>query len=164
VSYLSSVKHQALGIANKVANKLPRREKAQTVTIACPRERIEQFWRDPDQLSMVLGDIADVEITGPDRYRWQLRAEPDIAWESELVVAPDGIRFVGVADGNELVVRYKSAPHDLGTEVTLHAKSPAPGLLAGAAAYKVLYRLRALLQTGELPTLRSNPSARASAR
>ncbi|OBA57756.1 hypothetical protein A5647_22695 [Mycobacterium sp. 1100029.7] len=164
MSYLNAVKDHAVGIAGKVVERLPRREKAQTVTIAAPRERIEQFWRDPDQLSRVLGEVAEVDVTGPDRYRWRLLPGPDIAWESELVVAPDGIRFVGIADGNELVVSYKAAPHDLGTEVTLHAKSPAPGLLSGAVAYKVLYRLRALLQTGELPTLRSNPSARASAR
>ncbi|SLH72109.1 Uncharacterised protein [Mycobacteroides abscessus subsp. abscessus] len=31
-------------------------------------------------------------------------------------------------------------------------------------AFKVLYRARALLQTGELPTLAHNPSARAGAR
>jgi uncharacterized membrane protein len=164
VSYLDSAKNQALGIASKVVDRLPRRDKAQTVTIACPRERIEQFWRDPAQLSVVLGDVAEVDATGPDRYRWRLLTGPEVSWESELVPEPDGVRFVGIADGNELLVSYRPAPHDLGTEVTLHAKTPAPGLLSGAAAYKVLYRLRALLQTGEVPTLRSNPSARASAR
>jgi hypothetical protein len=48
--------------------------------------------------------------------------------------------------------------------VTLRVEAPAPRLLSGAAAFKVLYRLRALMQTGEVPTIKSNPSARASAR
>ncbi|ORJ64017.1 hypothetical protein [Mycobacterium simiae] len=164
MSYLSAAKDQALGIANKVINHLPRHDKAQTVTIACPVERVEQFWADPDQLSRVLGDIGDVTAVAPDRYRWRLRSGPEATWESKLVPQPVGVQFVGTADDNSLIVTYRPAPHDLGTEVTLHAKTPVPGLLSGAVAYKLLYRLRALLQTGELPTLRSNPSARASAR
>jgi len=43
-------------------------------------------------------------------------------------------------------------------------RSPLPGLLTGAIAFKLLYRMRALLQTGELPTLEHNPSARPGAR
>jgi uncharacterized membrane protein len=134
------------------------------VTIGCQVERIEQFWRDPGQLSVVLGDIADVEAVGRDRYRWRLRNEPAIVWESELIPQAHGVRFVGTGDGNEIAVRYRPAPRDLGTEVTLWVQSPAPRLLSGAAAFKVLYRLRALLQTGEVPTIQSNPSARAFAR
>ncbi|MEI4535529.1 hypothetical protein WAE93_30445 [Pseudomonas aeruginosa] len=81
--------------------------------------------------------------------------------------APDnprrpGIRFVG--NGNQIVVKYRAAPRELGTEVTLCVQAPAPALLSGAAAFKVLYRLRALMQTGEVPTIQSNPSARESAR
>lgn len=136
--------------------------KAQTVTIACQPERVERFWHDPDQLSVVLGDIAEVEVIGEDRYRWRLVQGP--AWESQLAAEPGLLRYLGTADDNEIDVEYRPAPKDLGTEVTLRVKAPAPGLLSGAAAFKVLYRLRALLQTGEVPTIRSNPSARNSAR
>lgn len=149
-------------VVSMVADTAPSGAKAQTVTIACPPERIEQFWRDPEQLSVVLGDIAEVEATGEDRYRWRVMDGP--AWESRLVTDPGRVRYVGSADDNELVVEYRPAPNDLGTEVTLRVKAPAPGLLSGAAAFKVLYRLRALVQTGEVPTIRSNPSARKSAR
>src|SRR5437868_9728261 len=119
----------------------PRRTTTQTVTIACPLERIEQFWRDPKQLSVVLGDIAEVEPVGQDGYRWSLLNGGDATWESRLVAEPDGVRFVGNGDGNELAVRYRPAPRDLGTEVTLRVTAPAPGLLSGGAAYQVLYRL-----------------------
>lgn len=164
MSYLNAAKDQVKGVVKKVVDMQPRRATAQTVTVKCPLERIAQFWRDPAQLSVVLGDIADVEVTGGDHYRWRLRGDPETAWESELIPDGDGVRFVGAGDGNEITVSYRSAPRNLGTEVTLHVKSPAPGLLSGAAAYKVLYRLRALMQTGEVPTIRSNPSARKSAR
>jgi uncharacterized membrane protein len=164
VSYVDVAKNQVLGVVSRVVDVQPRRTNGQTVTIACPAERIEQFWRDPEQLSVVLGDIAEVESTGQDGYRWRLLRGADAAWDCRLVAEPDGVRFVGNGDRNELAVRYRPAPRDLGTEVTLQVTSPAPGLLSGAAAYQVLYRLRALMQTGEVPTIRSNPSARKSKR
>ena len=164
MSYVDVAKNQVLGVVSKVVDVQPRRTTSQTVTIACPLERIEQFWRDPQQLSVVLGDIAEVEPTGQDGYRWRLLNGADVAWESRLVAEPDGVRFVGNADGSELAVSYRPAPRDLGTEVTLRVTAAAPGLLSGAAAYKVLYRLRALMQTDEVPTIRSNPSARKSKR
>ncbi|MEY8015706.1 hypothetical protein [Mycobacterium servetii] len=48
---------------------LPHRGTAQAVTIACPVEAVAGFWRDPAQLSLVLGDVTSVDATGPDRYR-----------------------------------------------------------------------------------------------
>lgn len=149
-------------VVSMVADAAPDAAKAQTVTIACQPERIEQFWQDPDQLSVVLGDIAEVETLGEDRYRWRLTEGP--AWESRRAAEPGRVRFVGTGDDNELVVEYRPASNDLGTEVTMRVQAPTPGLLSGAAIFKVLYRLRALLQTGEVPTIRSNPSARKSAR
>ncbi len=162
VSYVKIAKNQVLGVVNKIIDVAPRHARGQTVTIACPVERIEQFWRDPDQLSVVLGDIAEVDADGRDRYRWRLSAEPDVSWKSTLVAETDGVRFVG--NGNQIVVHYRPAPRQLGTEVTLCLKTPAPALLSGAAAFKILYRLRALMQTDEVPTIQSNPSARKSAR
>jgi uncharacterized membrane protein len=164
MSYLDSAKHQVLGVVKKVVDAQPRRAAAQTVTIKCPPDRIEQFWRDPNQMSVVLGDIAEVNAAGQDRYRWRLRDQPDVAWESRLIPEPEGLRFVGTEDDSHIAVTYRPAPRDLGTEVTLRVNTPAPGLLSGAAAFKVLYRLRALMQTGEVPTIQSNPSARKSAR
>ncbi|MDD4867508.1 MAG: hypothetical protein PHQ28_10460 [Mycobacterium sp.] len=164
MSYLDVAKDQVLGLVDRVVEVLPRPSAAQTVTIACPLERIEQFWRDPTQLSAVLSDIAEIDSDGQDRYHWRVLSEPGVAWDCELIEQPGGLRFVGVRDSNELSVSYRPAPRDLGTEVTLRLSTPAPGMLSGAAAYKVLYRLRALMQTGEVPTLLSNPSARRSAR
>ncbi|OCB31378.1 hypothetical protein [Mycobacterium parascrofulaceum] len=164
MNYVNFAKDQVLGAVKKVTAMQPRPSGGQTVTIACPVERIEQFWHDPEQMSIVLGDIAEVELRGPDRYRWRLLAGPKTVWDSELIPEPEGLRFVGTGDAKQITVTYRPAPGQLGTEVTLRATTPAPDLLAGAAAFKVLYRLRALMQTGEVPTVRTNPSARKSAR
>lgn len=153
-----------VGAVTKIIDPQPRPATAQTVTIGCSAERVAEFWRDPAQLSVVLGDIGTVESAGGETYRWRLTDEPDVAWESRLATDAGATRFIGTGDDNELSVNYRPAPRDMGTEVTLRVKTPAPGLLSGAAAYKVLYRLRALLQTGEVPTIKSNPSARSSAR
>ncbi|WP_432482729.1 hypothetical protein [Kineococcus esterisolvens] len=58
-----------------------------------------------------------------------------------------------------LRVSTRTAPRDLGTEVTCEV---APELSAGVGAvpFTLLYRLRALLLTGEIPTLGPQPAAR----
>jgi hypothetical protein len=61
---------------------------------------------------------------------------------------------------NGIVLEFGDAPQDRGTEVIARVSSPAPGVLTGPLAFKALYRARALLMTGEVPTIKSNPSAR----
>ncbi|MGE2714252.1 hypothetical protein ACQI4L_09360 [Mycolicibacterium litorale] len=159
----------AANVANVVGDKMPDKRPAdattgQSVTINSSVVEVEELWRDARRMSVVLGELGDVENIGPDRYRWTLHAGPvKTTWESTAHTDPDGLRFTG-DDGNEILVSYRLAPNHLGTEVTLRTKTPAPDLLTGALAFKVLYRCRALLQTGEVPTIRNNPSARPSAR
>jgi hypothetical protein len=88
------------------------------------------------------------------------------SWDSRLIADSGRLRFVSTSQdgGTEIILDFSEAPRGQGTEVTLRVKSPAPALLSGALAFKALYRARALLQTGEIPTLRKNPSARKSAR
>ena len=79
------------------------------------------------------------------------------AWVLTSMLVPQTERLT-------FIVAFRPAPNHLGTELSLRLKTPAPDLLTGALAFKILYRCRALLQTGEVPTIRSNPSARPSAR
>ncbi|MGK8488893.1 SRPBCC family protein [Nocardia asiatica] len=145
----------------------------QTVTIARPRAEVERFWRDPANLSEVMGDVADVRSSGPSSYEWTLHAGADgrTTWQTTLQEEEGRFRFVGSTDdstssapGLELELRFRDAPRDLGTEVTMRARTPLPDVLTGAATFTALYRARARLQTGEVPTLAHNPSARSSAR
>jgi uncharacterized membrane protein len=159
---------QVFGLVGKVAAHTGESVNPQTVTIGCSLDEAQQFWRDPERLSVVLGDVATIEVDDVGRYRWRFLQGPaeGQAWDSELVPEDDGLRFVGSAadDPKQFAVSFQTAPHDLGVEVTVDVKAPAATLLSGALAFKILYRARALIQTGEVPTLEFNPSARPAAR
>lgn len=132
----------------------------QTLTVACSAVEAEELWRDPDRLSVLLGDLGSVRHHPPDRYDWDLRrGDVHLHWQSRLVAGPDGLRFTD-DNGRQVQVRYRPAPGHLGTEMTLSADLPVPGLLVGSAVFTVLYRARALLQTGEVPTIANAPSGR----
>jgi uncharacterized membrane protein len=164
---VETVKEQAVNVVGKVVEKAPAdATNSQSVTIKCTVVEAEELWRDAHRLSQVLGDVGEVTFAEPDTYRWRLTAGPvDTTWESTLHSDNGGLRFVGTGeDGNEIIVAYRPAPNHLGTEVSLRTKLPAPSLLTGALAFKLLYRARALLQTGEIPTIKQNPGARASER
>jgi uncharacterized membrane protein len=175
VGYLDTVvgtaKEQLRHAAGAVAGRMGHHEHSQSVTISKDPETVKQLFRDPDRLSQVLGDIAEVQQTGgEDHFRWVFRRRPldGTSWTSVLIADSSRLRFVDADQSgdtsNEIVLDFSAAPRGLGTEVTLRVKSPAPALLSGALGFKALYRARALLQTGEIPTIRKNPSARKSAR
>lgn len=160
MSVIGTAKDQLVGLVENLIGPVSHGSAQQSVTVACTVVEAEDFWRDPHRLSVVLGEFGDVQFTAPDRYRWLLHfGEHELDWESTLFSAPGRLRFSDEA-GAELVVLYRAAPHGLGTEMTLRASLPTPALLNGAAAFTVLYRARALLQTGEVPTIARNPSGR----
>jgi uncharacterized membrane protein len=166
VSILDIARDEVLGVVNRLVDHTPHGEVSQSVTINCDVVQAEELWRDHRRLSVVLSELGEVEFTEPDRYRFNLHAGPvSVTFDSRLITENGGLRFVGIgSDDNEIIVAYRPAPQHLGTEVTLRTKTPAPDLLSGALAFKILYRARALMQTGEVPTLRENPSARKSPR
>ncbi|BBY06732.1 SRPBCC domain-containing protein [Mycobacterium noviomagense] len=157
---LDTAKEQLRHAVVTVVDRLGHREQSQSLTISCPRDAVQRFFRDPEQLSQVLDGVADVVKAGADdRLRVVIRKGPldGISWECLMVAEERRLRFVdsGRHDGiaSEIVLDFREAQGGRGTEVTLRVKSPAPGLLSGAMAYKLLYRARALLQTGEIPTI-----------
>ena len=138
----------------------------QAVTIGKPRAEVMRFFTDADRLSEVFGDVAEVVSTGPDRMRWKF-TRGSLEWECVVVTEDDArLRFVDVEPNEDtgIVLEFRDAPRDRGTEVIARVSSPAPGALTGLPTFKALYRARALLMTGEVPTIRHNPSARASDR
>ncbi|MBF6435402.1 hypothetical protein [Nocardia cyriacigeorgica] len=161
MDYIDKAKHQVVDLVGKVVGASGGGVSTQTMTMARPRDEVRRFWRDPDNLSAVLQGIAQVREAGPDRLEWTFEQLGDDAlrWETDVVDDADELRFTGEHD-EKIRLRFADAPRDLGTEVTVRTTSPAPGLLTGAAAFTALYRARALLQTGEMPTLEHNPSGR----
>ncbi|MET9029990.1 SRPBCC family protein [Nocardia sp. NPDC004168] len=169
--YIDDTKHLLSDLVGRVIESATSYSGSQTVTIARPRAEVEQFWRDPTSLSEVLGDVAEVRSPAPSTYEWRLYAGADghTTWKTTLREEDGHFRFVGSADqdagqGLEIELTFREAPRNLGTEVTMRARTPLPDLLTGAGMFTALYRARARLQTGEMPTLAHNPSARSSAR
>ncbi|VFA97963.1 hypothetical protein [Nocardia cyriacigeorgica] len=161
MDYIDKAKHQVVDLVGKVVGASGGGVSTQTMTIARPRDEVRRFWRDPDNLSAVLQGIARVRQAGSDRLEWTFDPlESDtLRWSTDVVDNADELRFTGEHD-EQIRLSFADAPHDLGTEVTIRTTSPAPGLLTGAVAFTALYRARALLQTGEIPTLEHNPSGR----
>lgn len=147
----------------------------QTLTLQADAAQVLRALADPKVLSRLLGELGSVEEVrdgAGDGLRWTLAAgegHDGLVWVTELQRREGGLRHTGPVEGEgggedapqrSLDAATAPAPRDLGTEVRLRLDLPLPRLAAGAAAFTVLYRLRALLQTGEIPTLRPQPAAR----
>jgi uncharacterized membrane protein len=155
-------------VSEKVSNTATTESRVQAVTISRPRGEVLALFQDANRLSEIFGDVAEVRPSGPDHLRWKFTFDGD-GPEWECVVATEGdtrLRFSDVDPDRHsgVVLEFRDAPQDRGTEVIARVGSPAPGALTGALTFKALYRARALLTTGEVPTIEYNPSARHSDR
>ncbi|WP_380172402.1 hypothetical protein ACFEMC_00110 [Kineococcus sp. DHX-1] len=142
---------------------------SQTLTLERPAESVLAALRDPAVLTRLLGDLGTVSANGS-RYAWTLGEE---TVETVLTETVDGLRFArtdpdGVAEPEddteggadravEAWAEFTVTPTRDGTRSEVRARSQLPG---GAADFTFLYRLRALLQTGEIPTLGPQPTTR----
>ena len=149
-------------------------EAQHSVTVGRSPEEVYAFWRDPQQLSGAFGHFAELSASGPDRVHWRARsaAGETLEWDAQVVDEQPGrlLRWRSL-DGSPVVsegqVRFTPAPNDLGTEVTLRlcVDAPAGGpnplaLSADVIVIKAIRRAKALVETGEAPTLERNPAAR----
>jgi uncharacterized membrane protein len=150
-----------------------------TVTIARPIDDVDRLVGDADAFARAMAHVARLEPR-EDRLRWVVHAgaERALAWDTRVVehVSRHHLRWQTV-DGpplpHEGELRLREAPAGRGTEVTfrLHFHPSRLGLasigrrlglplelLVGEA----LRRLKALAESGEIPSLDRNPSARAN--
>jgi uncharacterized membrane protein len=150
-----------------------------SVTIGTSAEDCYEAWRDPETLSRVMGKVADVEPLDDDRSRWTVHGPygQDVSWETHVVEDEPGelLRWETPTDAvlpNEGAVRFRAAPGGRGTTVTLLVSFDPPGGTLGnralqqldivpeKLAVEALGRFKSLVETGEIPTLDRNPSAR----
>jgi hypothetical protein len=168
MNVLDTARQQAKHLVEKVTSSGDKWSGPQAITIGRPRETVIEFLQDADSLSQIFGDFATVTEVASDRLRWTFTNQDadEPFWESVVDADVDRLRYVDVKPDSrfEIVIDIQDALQDRGTELIARISSPAPGLLSGALAFKALYRARALLQTGEIPTITPNPSARNSAR
>lgn len=154
-----------------------------SITISRPSAELYAIWRDPKNLAAILTEVVEVTATAADRAHWKMRSGVlgvTTEWDATLVSDVPGRSIEwqaeeGAALANTLRIDFAPAPGNQGSEVTLTFRFAPPGGALGetldkmffvppeALIGKMLYRFRAYVQTGEIPTLRFNPSHRVDA-
>ncbi|QLG28434.1 SRPBCC family protein [Halorarum halophilum] len=156
-------------------------EVERSVTVGRPADELSEVWHDPERLSHIAGHFAEVTGAGVERLHWTVPGPlgRTLSWETRVVEERPGelLRWEsldGASVPNEGEIRFEPAPGDRGTEVTLRVRFDPPGGGFGDAAMrllgvvpdtlvgKTLRRFKSLAETGEVPTLAGNPSARGS--
>ncbi len=156
---------------------------AASITVGRPATQLHTLWRDPEAFAAILRDFATVRPLGTDHARWtaHLPAGRSAEWETEVVAEQPGVLFAWRAvpgsrfpHGGRLRF-HPATPAGRGTVATLElsldpATLPGGTLLGGVsgtldtlaktAVRKILRNFKALAETGEIPTLDQNPSAR----
>ncbi|HXS78185.1 MAG TPA: hypothetical protein VN753_18550 [Terracidiphilus sp.] len=154
----------------------------QSITIGKEAAELYALWRKPDTMTRLMRPWADVEFAGENHIRWSILLPMGPALSGEAIMvedSPDEMVHWSTMPGESLQVNewfhLAPAPQNRGTEVkldylvdfsrvpggrTLRAISSffdeAPHMIIG----KVLHNFKALAETGEIPTLERNPSAR----
>jgi len=175
--------YQALGAVRskrpktKALSDIPQVERS--ITIEKPANELNRFWREPQNLSKIMGDFVEVTKVSNDRAHCRIRGPfgRNVEWDTQIVEDRPGevLRWKSISGTrvpNEGSVRFRPAPKDWGTEATLRFRIDMPGnilanrkvrMVPRILAEKALRRFKSLAETGEVPTLEHNPSARAGA-
>ena len=165
---------------------LPGHEAAveRSITIGRPAAELYQRWRDPGTLAQVMSHFAAVRASGDGHMHWRMEgpAGSGLEWDTESIeTSPNqSIGWRSLPDApfrNEGSVRFTPATGNRGTVMTLRVRFDPPGgavgrigaellggLIPAEMAEKTLRRFKSLIETGEIPTTRNQPAARADTR
>ncbi len=153
-----------------------------SVTIGKSPRELYDLWREPQIMSQVMGNFAEVRKIDEEHMHWVIPGFMGSVYEfdAKSVEQRPGelIRWKSISgavppNGGEVL--FRPAPGDRGTEVTLRFKLESSANILHQAAFtlipsipktalwKALMRFKSLAETGELPSLKNNPSARRSA-
>lgn len=152
-------------------------EVERTLTVRRSASDLYRMWLEPQTLAQVMGHFADIRPTGEGHLEWRVRLlGRTLLWETHWAEqSPDDLlRWEALTSvlPNTGSVRFRPAPKGWGTEVTLRLQFEPPGGPVGENAVKLfralpenllvkaLRRFKSLAETGEIPTLERNPSAR----
>lgn len=158
-----------------------RTEIHRSVTVGRSPDELYEIWRDPDQLSTIAGGVADVTAPEADRLAWTVHGPGgrDFSWETRIVEDEPGERLRWETPPDATVpmegsITFDEAAGDRGTIVTMSTVVEPPGgdlgravlagldVVPGALSGAALDRFKSLAETGEVPTLEGNSSARGS--
>ena len=175
--------YSALGVNTDGAGSAPVEVK-QAITIGKPADELHALWREPEAFTRIMRDFARLTPLDRDHARWQVTLADghEVEWETEVVEERPGELFhwrsvEGSKFPNEGKLQFSMAEGDRGTVATLTVQFDPTPLPAGtllkaasqafpsasrAAVLKMLRNFKSLAETGEIPTLAYNVSARAN--
>jgi uncharacterized membrane protein len=150
-----------------------------STTINRPAQDLFRYWRDFENLPRFMHNLESVRSTGGNRSHWVARGPMGVRveWDAEVITErPNELIGWRSLPGSQVdtagSVHFTPAPGNRGTEVKVEMKYDPPGGKAGATlawllgdspAAEVredLRRFKRLLETGEIPTTRGQPSGR----
>jgi uncharacterized membrane protein len=153
-----------------------------TITIGKSPDELYRSFSDPKQLAAIMSAFVRVEDQSNGRLRWTvaLPREHELSWTTLTTDQQPGELIAwrtesGAPFMHEGSVRFRKAPSNLGTEVTLSMSFGAEhGALRTLTSKwlrtiprtleeSILRRWKSLCEAGEIPTLERNPAARAAA-
>jgi uncharacterized membrane protein len=152
-----------------------------SVTVDRPREELFRFWRDFENLPRVMSHLESVTVLDGGRSHWVAKAPAGraVEWDAVIHAETDNELIAwrsteGSQIPNAGSVRFRGAPGDRGTEVTVTLEYSPPlghvgalfatlfGEEPGMQVREDLRRFKALIEAGEAPTTDGQPSGRES--
>lgn len=149
----------------------------QSIAITKPREEVYAFWRKLENLPRFMKHLESVTQTGESQSHWVARGPggAKVEWDAMITEErPNELLAWESVDGSQVpnrgAVTFEDAPGGRGTEIHVELSYNPPAGVLGAAIAKLfaeepkgqiaddLRRLRALLETGEVPTIEGQPS------
>lgn len=151
----------------------------QAITIDKPIAEMYTFWRNLENLPRFMDHLEAVRVTGPDRSHWVakgpagMRVEWDAEINNEVENQVIGWRSLPGSDVTSAgSVNFDEGGPERGTRITVHLQYEPPAGKLGAWFAKLLgeepnqqiredlRRLKALMEAGEVPTTKGQPSGR----
>lgn len=150
-----------------------------SVTVDGTPEELAEYWRDPAQLSRIVGHFASVRQDEAESQHWRVDGPRGLSasWAARLVEdRPEQLLRWKSVEGssvpNEWSVCFEPSPAGDVTEVTLRVGVQPPGGPVGGVVFarlglapktlvsEALHRFESLAETGEIPALDGTPADR----
>ncbi|HKV84142.1 MAG TPA: SRPBCC family protein [Ktedonobacterales bacterium] len=147
-----------------------------SITIGAPPDTVYAYWRDFARLPTFMRHLDAVTTTDGAHSHWVARAPlgRTVEWDAQITEdRPNELiaweSLPGTLVPNQGEVRFSAAPGGRGTELTVRMTYQPPLGAAGAAVARILLeeptlqvredlrRLKAILETGETPTVENQP-------
>jgi uncharacterized membrane protein len=154
---------------------------SRTIAIDRSPEELYDYWRNLENLPRFMRHLESVRVTGSNRSHWVAKAPAGrtVEWDAEITEErPNSMiawRSLPGADvDNEGSVRFERAPGGRGTFVRVKLEYDPPGGVLGAIVARLfgespdhqiqsdLYRLKQVMETGQVTTTDGQPAGRTS--